>query len=147
MSEPVQSSELTRVTAPESSGRLILRRGEDSNTLKFDDYIPPIGPWIQASGLFMVLGFFSAIVFMAFTPYRVVVKAAGFVRPSGELSIINSPFDGRLKKIHGKHLHVLTQSILWCQAWLPSWCHLVHSFEYTKESKVWFTFLSWQSAT
>jgi multidrug resistance efflux pump len=68
--------------------------------LKFDDYIPSIRPWMSYSSLFLVLGFLSSIAFMAVFPYRVVVRGTGTIRPTGELSVINSPYEGRLRKIH-----------------------------------------------
>jgi multidrug resistance efflux pump len=65
-----------------------------------DDVIPPIGPWVRLASSFLVLSFVVGLGVLAVMPYRVVVRGYGVVRPSGELSVINSPFEGRLRSVN-----------------------------------------------
>jgi multidrug resistance efflux pump len=68
--------------------------------LQHDDVIPPIGPWVRLASSFLVLSFVGGVAFLAAMPYRVVVRGFGVVRPSGELSVINAPFEGRLRSVN-----------------------------------------------
>jgi HlyD family secretion protein len=95
--EPLELQEITPASVP---GRLSLRDEDGLAQLKFDEYIPTIQPWMRTSSLIMVSGFLAAIVFMALCPFRVIVRGVGNIRPAGELSVINSPFEGRLRTIH-----------------------------------------------
>ncbi|QPN62858.1 HlyD family secretion protein [Synechococcus sp. CBW1004] len=100
MNQNIDSVELQDITPATIPGRLTLRDEEGLAELKFDEYIPSIQPWMKISSLMMVSGFLAAIAFMAVCPYRVVVRAVGNIRPAGELSVINSPFEGRLHSIN-----------------------------------------------
>ncbi|MFN9695727.1 MAG: biotin/lipoyl-binding protein, partial [Synechococcaceae cyanobacterium] len=80
-------------------GRLSVRVPPTLPVLLHDDVIPPIGPWVRLASSFMVLSFAGGLALLAVMPYRVVVRGYGVVRPSGELSVINSPFEGRLRSV------------------------------------------------
>jgi len=99
MKNSIQPVELEDITPASPPGRLTRRDEEGLAQLKFDEYIPSIQPWMRTSSLMMVSGFLAAIVFMAVCPFRVVVRGNGNIRPAGELSVINSPFEGRLRRI------------------------------------------------
>jgi multidrug efflux pump subunit AcrA (membrane-fusion protein) len=64
-----------------------------------DEFLPSVDPWARFAGLFFVASFCSAMALMAVWPYRVVVRAGGMARPSGETSLVNSPRDGRVREI------------------------------------------------
>ena len=81
------------------AGRLSVRVPPTLPVLLHDDVIPPIGPWVRLASSFMVLSFAGGLALLAVMPYRVVVRGYGVVRPSGELSVINSPFEGRLRSV------------------------------------------------
>jgi len=100
MNQNIEPVDLQDITPASSPGRLTLRDEEGLAELKFDEYIPSIQPWMKTSSLMMVSGFLAAIVFMAVCPFRVIVRAVGNIRPAGELSVINSPFEGRLRSIN-----------------------------------------------
>jgi len=95
--EPLELQEITPASVP---GRLSLRDEEGLAQLKFDEYIPSIQPWMRISSLTIVSGFLAAVAFMSVCPFRVIVRGVGNIRPAGELSVINSPFEGRLRTIH-----------------------------------------------
>ncbi|MEB3362001.1 MAG: HlyD family efflux transporter periplasmic adaptor subunit [Synechococcaceae cyanobacterium] len=82
------------------AGPLTVRVPPTLPVLLHDDVIPPIGPWVRLASSFMVLGFAGGLALLAVMPYRVVVRGYGVVRPSGELSVINSPFEGRLRSVN-----------------------------------------------
>lgn len=64
-----------------------------------DEFLPPIGLWSTLTGLTLV-GTVSAAVTLAFViKYNVTVKAAGTVRPTGELRIIQAATEGSVKSI------------------------------------------------
>ncbi len=64
-----------------------------------NEFLPSVDPWVRFAGLFLVTSFCSAVALMAVWPYRVVVRAGGMARPSGETSLVNSPRDGRVREI------------------------------------------------
>jgi multidrug resistance efflux pump len=106
MSEPsptaaaITPSEPAAAPAVAPAGPLTVRVPPTLPVLLHDDVIPPIGPWVRLASSFMVLGFVGSLALLAVMPYRVVVRGYGVVRPSGELSVINSPFEGRLRSVN-----------------------------------------------
>jgi HlyD family secretion protein len=72
------------------------------NPLDNDDFLPPMGPWMRLSGMFLLVTFGAAIALSAFIKYNTVVKASGMVRPQTELQIVQAQSEGRLKAIDVK---------------------------------------------
>lgn len=64
-----------------------------------DDFLPPIRPWVQASGWLLVGGLVASVAAMAIWPYRVVVRGSGLVRPAGETSVVNAPLAGVVRSL------------------------------------------------
>lgn len=67
--------------------------------LDLEDYVPSIRPWLRISTLAVVASAALGVGFMAVSPYRVVVRAPGFIRPAGEQVLVNAPFEGRVVSI------------------------------------------------
>jgi multidrug efflux pump subunit AcrA (membrane-fusion protein) len=63
------------------------------------EFLPSVRPWVRFAGAFLVGSFAAAVGLMHVWPYRVVVRGAGLVRPSGETSVVNAPFAGRVRKL------------------------------------------------
>jgi len=64
-----------------------------------EEFLPSPQPWVRRAGWLLVVGFASAVGLMAVWPYRVVVRGAGQVRPSGETSVIQAPFPARVSAV------------------------------------------------
>ncbi|MFN9244463.1 MAG: HlyD family secretion protein [Cyanobacteriota bacterium] len=67
-----------------------------------DDTIPSVSPWIRHTSSAMLAGVVLALAFISMAPYRVIVRGYGSVRPTGELVLINAPFEARVAAIHVK---------------------------------------------
>jgi multidrug resistance efflux pump len=67
--------------------------------LDLEDYVPSIRPWIRTGTLAVVASAALGVGFMAVSPYKVVVRGQGFIRPAGEQVLVNAPFDGRVVSI------------------------------------------------
>jgi len=90
-------------------GRLIpatpvapLAQREESLQLQeatLNDFLPPVRPWVQASGWILVGGLAAAVAAMAVWPYRVVVRGSGLVRPAAETSVVNAPQAGMVRSL------------------------------------------------
>lgn len=80
--------------------RTVDAEGFQLERLDREDYIPSVKPWIRYSSAALLAGAGLAFLFIAVMPYRVVVRGNGAVRPTGELVLINAPFDGRVRSIH-----------------------------------------------
>ncbi len=63
------------------------------------EFLPSVRPWVRLAGVVLVGSFVAGVALMAVWPYRVVVRAAGSVRPSGETSLVHAPRDGRVREI------------------------------------------------
>lgn len=63
------------------------------------EFLPSVRPWVRLAGVVLVGSFLAGVALMAVWPYRVVVRAAGSVRPSGETSLVHAPRDGRVREI------------------------------------------------
>jgi multidrug resistance efflux pump len=63
------------------------------------EFLPSVRPWVRLAGAVLVGSFLAGLALMAVWPYRVVVRAAGSVRPSGETSLVHAPRDGRVREI------------------------------------------------
>ncbi|MFM9073926.1 MAG: HlyD family secretion protein [Cyanobium sp.] len=64
-----------------------------------DEFLPPVRLWVKLSSITLLGSFLAALVLMAIWPYRVVVRGAGVVRPTGETSVINAPFPARVRNV------------------------------------------------
>jgi multidrug resistance efflux pump len=67
--------------------------------LDMEDYVPTVSPWLLISTAAVICSAALGVAFMALCPYRIVVRAPGFVRPAGEQVLVNAPFDGRVVSI------------------------------------------------
>jgi multidrug resistance efflux pump len=63
------------------------------------EFLPPVRPWVRAAGFVLVGGFLAGVALLAVWPYRVIVRAPGSARPSGETSLVHAPRDGRVREI------------------------------------------------
>ena len=63
------------------------------------EFLPSVRPWVRLAGVVLVGSFLAGVALMAVWPYRVVVRASGSVRPSGETSLVHAPRDGRVREI------------------------------------------------
>ena len=63
------------------------------------EFLPSVRPWVRLAGVVLVGSFVAGVALMAVWPYRVVVRASGSVRPSGETSLVHAPRDGRVREI------------------------------------------------
>lgn len=63
------------------------------------DFLPPVRPWLRASGWILVGGLAAAMAAMAVWPYRVVVRGSGLVRPAAETSVVNAPQSGMVRSL------------------------------------------------
>lgn len=87
---------------PQRPSSLAVRPIEAGLVLKqatAEEFLPSVRPWVRFAGLLLVGSFASGVALMAVWPYRVVVRASGLARPSGETSLINAPRDGRVRQI------------------------------------------------
>lgn len=64
-----------------------------------NDFLPPVRPWVKASGWVLVGGLVAAVAAMAVWPYRVVVRGSGLVRPARETSVVNAPLGGVVRSL------------------------------------------------
>lgn len=63
------------------------------------EFLPSVRPWVRAAGFVFVGGFLAGVALLAVWPYRVIVRAPGSARPSGETSLVHAPRDGRVREI------------------------------------------------
>ncbi len=64
-----------------------------------NEFLPPIGRWIQFGGLAAVLIVGLAIPLASVAKYKVTVKAQATVRPTGELRIVQAATEGLVTRI------------------------------------------------
>ena len=68
-------------------------------TVSADHFLPAISKWVTLGEIFLLLGFFSTLGLSAVLKYKVVVKAPAVVRPQGELRLVQSPIEAKVKSI------------------------------------------------
>ncbi|XGW00592.1 MAG: HlyD family secretion protein [Leptolyngbya sp. BL-A-14] len=78
---------------PNSADSSILREVDSR------DFLPAISRWSRLGGVVLVGACTTLIALAAMMPYRVTVKAAGTVRPDGELRVVQASVDGAIKQI------------------------------------------------
>lgn len=66
------------------------------------EFLPPISPWTSLTGIFLVGTVCSAIALSFWVKYNVIVKAAGTVRPTGDVRVVQSDMEGTVKNIFVK---------------------------------------------
>ncbi|NEO15543.1 MULTISPECIES: HlyD family efflux transporter periplasmic adaptor subunit [unclassified Moorena] len=64
-----------------------------------NEFLPPIGRWIQFGGLFIVATLALAIPIGSVTKYKETVKAQASFRPAGELRIVQAATEGQVMNI------------------------------------------------
>ncbi|AKG24621.1 hemolysin D [Calothrix sp. 336/3] len=72
-----------------------------------DDFIPSTSKWIRFSGLFIAAAVFSTVVLSAVIKYNVKVQATAFVRPTGELRLVQPELEGVIKTVEVKENQVI----------------------------------------
>ena len=63
------------------------------------EFLPPISPWTSLTGIFLVGTVCSAIALSFWVKYNVIVKAAGTVRPTGDVRVVQADMEGTVKNI------------------------------------------------
>lgn len=63
------------------------------------EFLPPISPWTTLTGIFLVGTVCSAIALSSWVKYNVIVKAAGSVRPTGDVRLVQADMEGTVKNI------------------------------------------------
>ena len=64
-----------------------------------DDFLPPIGPWLTLGGLVGVGIMGAGVAIASIFTFNTVIKAPAVIRPSGEVSITQSPVQGTVQSI------------------------------------------------
>ncbi|MGJ5631392.1 HlyD family efflux transporter periplasmic adaptor subunit [Nostoc sp. CALU 1950] len=75
--------------------------------IQTDEFLPPISRWITFGGLFVLCVLGLAIPVATVAKYKVTVKGQAFVRPSGELQIVQAATEGQVMQIHVKENQVV----------------------------------------
>ncbi len=89
---PVASPRGPLAVRPVDAG-LVLREATQ------EEFLPSVRLWVRSAGLVLLGSAAAGVALMAVWPYRVVVRGLGVVRPSGETSVINAPFAGRVRQV------------------------------------------------
>jgi HlyD family secretion protein len=64
-----------------------------------EEFLPSVRPWVRGAGVLLVGGFVAGVALLSVWPYRVIVRAPGSVRPSGEIRLVHAPRDGRVRQV------------------------------------------------
>lgn len=64
-----------------------------------EEFLPSVRPWVRGAGFLVVGGFVAGVALLAVWPYRVIVRATGSVRPSGEIRLVHAPRDGKVRQV------------------------------------------------
>ena len=71
------------------------------------DFLPPVSRWITLGGVFLLGTVGTVLGTVAFTPYKVMIKAPARIRPNGDLRIVQSAVEGKVKSIQVESNQVL----------------------------------------
>jgi multidrug efflux pump subunit AcrA (membrane-fusion protein) len=71
----------------------------DLRAASASEFLPDVRPWVQLAGAVLLGGFLAGVGLLAVWPYRVIVRASGSARPSGETSLVHAPREGRVSEI------------------------------------------------
>lgn len=85
--------------APEASGAGLADSAWDLRVASASEFLPDVRPWVQLAGAVLLGGFLAGVALLAIWPYRVIVRASGSARPSGETSLVHAPREGRVREI------------------------------------------------
>ena len=77
-----------------------------------EEFLPSVRPWVRGAGLLAVGGFLAGVALLAIWPYRVIVRAPGSVRPSGEIRLVYAPRDGKVRQVLVRPNQVVEQGAL-----------------------------------
>lgn len=77
-----------------------------------EEFLPSVRPWVRGAGLLAVGGFLAGVALLAIWPYRVIVRAPGSVRPSGEIRLVHAPRDGKVRQVLVQPNQVVEQGAL-----------------------------------
>jgi HlyD family type I secretion membrane fusion protein len=64
-----------------------------------NEFLPPIGWWIQFSGLFIVGSALVAVALSSIVHYKTTIKAQAAVRPQGELRLVQAAAEGKIMQV------------------------------------------------
>lgn len=77
-------------------------------TVNSDDFLTPISIWTKLMGVSLVVTVGSLIALSSTVKYNVTVRSTAYVRPHGELRVIQSKIDGPVKKIEASENQTVT---------------------------------------
>lgn len=72
---------------------------ESLHILQADEFLPPINRWFHIAGMVLVTTLAGSAVLSAFLKYQVVVKAPSIIRPIGEVRLVQSAVEGKVRQI------------------------------------------------
>ncbi|MDZ8034559.1 HlyD family efflux transporter periplasmic adaptor subunit [Nostoc sp. DedSLP04] len=72
-----------------------------------DEYLPPISSWTWLGGIFLIGSVGVAFGLASVIQYNVVVRAAGTVRPTGEIRLVQAAVEGTVRNIRVKENQVV----------------------------------------
>ena len=64
-----------------------------------DEFFAPRPAWARAGGVILVVGFLGMVLLSSVLTYKVTVTAPAFVRPGGELRIVQAASEGQVQRI------------------------------------------------
>lgn len=67
--------------------------------VQIQDFLPPLSGWVKFGGLFVIGTIVAAAAISSIAQYRVTVKAAAVVRPTGELRIVQVATAGTVVQV------------------------------------------------
>lgn len=85
--------------APQASGAGLSDPAQDLRVASASEFLPDVRPWVHLAGAVLMGGFLVGVALLAAWPYRVIVRASGSARPSGETSLVHAPREGRVHEI------------------------------------------------
>jgi len=77
-----------------------------------EEFLPSVRPWVRGAGFLAVGGFLAGVALLAIWPYRVIVRAPGSVRPSGEVRLVHAPRDGKVRQVLAQPNQVVEKGAL-----------------------------------
>ena len=74
-----------------------------------DDFLPPIGNWLTLGGIVGIGSVGAGVAIASVFTFNTVIKAPAIIRPSGELSVSQSPVQGSVRTIEVSENERVTQ--------------------------------------
>ena len=68
-------------------------------SIQEDEFLPPIGRWTRFGGLFIVAVVALAIPIASVTKYKETIKTQAFIRPKGELRLVQAATEGQITRV------------------------------------------------